>query len=322
LGFRSSGDFPLSLTRHNLGLFGALAIIGLRLTIGFHFFSEGLDKLLNPRPFTAPFLSAAKGPFAPLLRSYVWDADGLVRLGYTGPGSKGMSVKPTEKHWDEYTRRAITHYGFDEQQKKRAADILKRYQRDLRQFARDYREDIAEYFRGVERRNQQLATRSIQQVDSLRGQSETWQSELRKKGAPLLAQVDSLWVGLERDLYALVKSSKSPASREKLAIGTLQPYVIDAGTIDRIVPWFDLFVGLSLIAGLLTRVGAVLGAAFLAMVAVSQFPGATGAIPTWPQWIEMFALLSLAAVNAGQYGGLDFLVRAARAKCCPSKRQS
>ncbi len=312
------GDTTLALTRHNLGLFGALAIIGLRLTIGFHFLNEGLDKFIDPKPFTGYFLASSKGPLAPWLKSYIWDPDGLVRLGYVpgGNGTPRADFTATEQYWNDYAQRVARHHRFSEQQAQQAGKVLAEHHERREWFAQAYQEDLTEYFRGIERRDQQMATPSIRKVESLRGQAEQWQADVKKMSSPLLKQVDGMWSSLERELNAVgAGNGKAP-----LPIGKLGRTLFDSEWIDGFIPWFDVTIGICLILGLFTRVAGLAGAGFLATVIATQWPGATGAIPTWFQATEMFALLTLVAVNAGQYGGLDFFCRALRAKCCPASR--
>ena len=62
-----------------LGMVGILTIILLRLCIGFHFYSEGVDKLSSD--FDAgQFFSNSRGPMAGFFQRQVWDWDGNVRL--------------------------------------------------------------------------------------------------------------------------------------------------------------------------------------------------------------------------------------------------
>ena len=71
------------------------------------------------------------------------------------------------------------------------------------------------------------------------------------------------------------------------------------------MPWFDVAIGACLILGLFTRPAAILGAAFLASICVSQWPLSPGAVPIYNQAIEMLALFALAAIGAGRFFGLD-----------------
>ena len=78
--------------------------------------------------------------------------------------------------------------------------------------------------------------------------------------------------------------------------------------IDSVVPYFDLTVGILLILGLGTRITALIGSTFLAMIVATQLPGVPGAQDTINQIIEMGGLLVLAAIGGGQFGGLDYFV--------------
>ena len=84
--------------------------------------------------------------------------------------------------------------------------------------------------------------------------------------------------------------------------------LMDTNTIDRIVPYFDALVGVLLILGLFTRLAALAGAGFLFSIILTQWPGSPGAEPVYYQTIEMLGMLFLAAVAAGQYAGLDFIL--------------
>jgi hypothetical protein len=53
-------------------------------------------------------------------------------------------------------------------------------------------------------------------------------------------------------------------------------------------------------------VAALAGAAFLASVCASQWPGSPNAAPIYFQLDVTFALLVLAAIGAGRYLGIDY----------------
>ena len=69
----------------------------MRVVIGFHFFTEGADKLKSPGWTSAGFLGNAKGQFADSFQNMVWDADGLARL----------DAKETEALWSHFQVYAI-----------------------------------------------------------------------------------------------------------------------------------------------------------------------------------------------------------------------
>ncbi len=300
-----------------------MTLIALRLLIGFHFLNEGLDKLLHPKPFTAAFLENAKGPFAPALRAKVWDVDGLARLGYQpSEGERGfptIDVSATREQWDGFRQRVVAYYGFDEEQVKAADKVLQSYDKLLTDYVKDYEPDLVEYFQGIERRNRYRDEAWRDEVSSLRGQLADIEAKLKATRGRFLSEIDAMWRGLERDLNAIASPEQS---RRPLEIGRLQAAPLDSVALDRFVPWFDISIGVCLITGLLVRFAGALAAAFLAMVVASQWPGSPGAVPTWYQAIEMVAIVHLVVIGAGNWGGLDGLIRKWRGKCCSPKQGS
>lgn len=60
---------------------GIVALVALRITIGWHFFYEGVWKIANQDEFSAkPFLAMSKGPAAPMYHMMLPDFDGRQRL--------------------------------------------------------------------------------------------------------------------------------------------------------------------------------------------------------------------------------------------------
>jgi uncharacterized membrane protein YphA (DoxX/SURF4 family) len=303
------------------GLLALLAIFALRLGIGFHFFSEGLTKVRDPKPFSSYFLLAAKGPYAADFREMVWDPDGLTRLGYV-PSKDGafptidLESAATNEHWTEYGDEIAEHYGFDKKQKSQRDEVLENYAQTLEQFKKDSGAELVEYFQGVERRNEnweKIAGKKL--TATLWGQAQEWENEVISKRIPLVQQIDSMWGLLETDLNAI--ANKKQVKKGEFALEKMGRRPMDSEGIDRFIPWFDCSIGVLLILGLLTRITSVVAAGFLASVIVTQWPGAMGAAPTWPQLIEMLGLLTLAAVGAGRIGGLDYLIRS----CCRRKKR-
>ena len=71
-------------------------------------------------------------------------------------------------------------------------------------------------------------------------------------------------------------------------------------------------VGVCLLLGLFTRTASLVGALFLLSVMLSQPPWVAGAmspVPYYYQLVEFAALLFLAAVGAGKWAGLDFIIQ-------------
>jgi uncharacterized membrane protein YphA (DoxX/SURF4 family) len=314
LRFFAIGGSALERSRATLGWWGGLTLIALRLVIGFHFTNEGLDKILHPHPFTAPFLENAVGPLRGWFHGMVWDKDGLLRLGYQR--SEGMlpqvDMQPTRDAWRDFFARIVVHYNLDEQKWPELERVLKSYLRLLDAFVQEHKEEIQEYFQGVERRDAYRRDPNRMEVASLREQLARIESELRSKRQALLARIDALWAGLERDLNQVAAGQDN--SRSPLRLVRLGRRWLDSETLNQVVPWFDLVVGLCLVTGALVRVAGLAGAVFLAAIVVSQWPGDPQAAPTWAQAIELAAMLHLVALGAGRWAGLDSLF----ARCCRS----
>jgi uncharacterized membrane protein YphA (DoxX/SURF4 family) len=294
-------------TSYRIGWLAAATIVALRVGIGVHFLGEGLSKVSQPRPFSAAFFGNAKGPLAPLYTGLVWDPDGEYRL----------DLNATLSQWDDYRNRVVSHYGFDDKQKKAADQTLKTYEARLKQHISSNREDIDEYYKWVERRkaNKEDPTR---QLASLQRHDDRIEADALKLYAELIPPIDLLWKELENDLNALA-SQEQWERHGRLAIGKPGRRAVDSETLDRVIPWFDIGVGACLILGLFTRPAAALGAAFLASVCLSQWPASPGAMPIYNQFVEMLALLALAAIGAGRFLGIDFLFGGLKQWCCPAK---
>lgn len=307
------GDRPLTTSSYRYGTVAVLALVVLRLVIGWHFFREGADKLIAGDFTSVGFFKVAKGPLVPAFRWFIWDGDGQARL----------DQKATEDAWDQYRQRVSDHYGFDEQQQKQSHAVCERRKEQLKSFFEDKQESLEKFRKGLERRNQNRQTRAYQEVASLRGQAESIEKDLAKELGPWLATVDGLWKGYEQDLNELATDQQS--SRGRLALGKPGRHLLDTLFIDQIIPYFDLIVGACLILGLCTRLSSLAGAGFLASIVATQWPGATGALPTYYQVIETVAMLVLAALGAGRFAGLDFFLepwclRVCK-RCCAPKSE-
>ena len=85
-----------------------------------------------------------------------------------------------------------------------------------------------------------------------------------------------------------------------------------------LVTWMLTLIGLALIVGCCTRLAALGGAVFMAMIVLTQFswpawyppnPGIVGhALVIDKNFVEMMALLVLAGIGAGRWGGVDSVI--------------
>jgi uncharacterized membrane protein YphA (DoxX/SURF4 family) len=294
------GASPLSTYRITVGWWVIAAIVALRVGIGVHFYLEGTSKLRDPKPFSAGFFGNAKGPFAPIYKRMVWDADGKHRL----------NREATVKNWNNYQKQVASHFGFDKEQQQSAKDIVADYEDRLKYYIGSKREDIDEYFDQLDRRDKNLKDPARAGLTSLQAHDARIETERNAKKMPILAGIDAMWKNLENDLNALA-TEKQYKAHGRLPIGKVGRGFPDTVLLDAVVPYFDVLIGLLLILGLFTRFAGIAGGLFLASVCASQWPG-YGGIPIFYQLVEMLALFALAAIGAGQFCGLDYVISGLR----------
>ena len=295
------------MSRTQLGPLAAVVIVVLRLAIGLHFMSEGLDKVRGTKPFSsAGFLGNAKGPLAPLFKGLVADPDGYYKL----------DAEATLAHWTNYRDRVARHYGFDEDQLKQTENLLGKAEGRLNDFFAENEETLDEYYKQLERRDANAAKPERAGMQTLQTHDARIAGDWMKLKGQLLSQVDALWKNVETDFNNVATSEQRNAAGGPLPIGKRPARgVFTTDFVDRVIPWFDVLVGVCLIIGLRTRTAAVLGGLFLASVCASQWPGYPGAAPIYYQSVEMLALFALAAVGAGKVASIDALL----CGCCANR---
>lgn len=284
-----------------LGLIGAISLVLLRVTVGWHFYTEGVDKRTTTDWSAAPFFANANGPLAPEYRKLVWDWDGKFRL------SKGGIMLTFARFRDQVG----THYGFDEKQKAQAqanyANAIEQYEWVIESNATDLEE-----FELGRQRIEEFSTDAKEKelrdgVSSLGGQRDTIRREWLSKGAPTLQQIDTLWANYESEQNKIATPEQRQASGY-LNFVKPRTNLIDTSTIDRVVPYFDMAIGLCLLIGLFTPVAALAAAGFLGSVFLSQLPPASGPNSTYYHLVESMACLVLAGTGAGRFAGVDYFL--------------
>ena len=294
-------------SRYQLGWCSIIALVALRLLIGAHFYSEGAKKLQNPKPFSGPFLSNAKGPMADFYQGMIWDRDGRIRL----------DQKRTIERWDEYKKQIASHYGFTDEQTKKIENVTEDHVVHLQDFFDENAEDVDKYLKGLDRRDENLKNKARQNVKSLKGQVVRIERERKSLGRGLLSSVDTLWAAYERDANAVATDDQK--NRGILALPKPSAPTISSETMDRWVPYFDITIGALLFLGLFTRVAGSAAAIFLLSIIASQWPGSTGAVATWPQSIEMIGLWVLIGTGAGRFCGIDVIIENLIKRCCSNR---
>ncbi|WP_146409131.1 DoxX family protein [Allorhodopirellula heiligendammensis] len=295
--------FPLrlavgyGLSPRILGYIAIAMLVILRITIGFHFLTEGTEKVRQGNWSAKPFFANAKGPFASEFRQMVWDYDGATRL----------DPHQTMVIWATYRENIANHFGFDDKQKALAQDnyitAVEQYEYVIELDANA----IEEYTLGLDRIAKLDADPVRDGVSSLGGQREMVRKELNSLVSATLQQIDMIWENYETAQNQLATDEQlAQHSPYKLVRPRLA--MMDTSVIDRIVPYFDMITGWLLILGLFTPVAALAVGAFLFSVFLSQFPPTTGPGSSNYQLIESLACFLLAATGAGRFAGLDFFL--------------
>jgi uncharacterized membrane protein YphA (DoxX/SURF4 family) len=279
-----------------LGTLGILSIVALRVCIGWHFYMEGATKVRGDDFSSVGFLNAAKGPLADKFQSLIWDHDGKIRL----------DQKRVIEIFKAGGEDASKHFGFTEEQNQELAKVTKQFTDKLNEEVyKPASDDIIKFTKGQER-IAKMESSDMYQLESMLGQKDKIKTELATGVKPTLTKVEEVWNQYENRLNAIANSTQwDSVGRYRLVKPGQGPLSTD--TVDKIIPIFDMVIGILLIIGLLTPVASILAALFLLSVVLTQMPGYPGAAPTYFQAVEAIALLVLAATDAGRYAGLDFL---------------
>lgn len=279
-----------------LSVFGMLAIVLLRVGVGWHFYMEGASKVRKGDFHSEGFLTGAEGPLAGEFHNMIWDYDGHVRLNREG----------LKKLFSQAAEDAKQHFQLTDAQSKPVDKLRNSFLEKIDEtFAEGY-DDVEKYWINVKRLDDRAHDEVWHEVASLNGQMRKVEKDSRAAVADTLKTVDALWDQYELRLNGM-------ANREQFAAAGYFHFdrpgegVVTTRLVDRIIPIFDMAVGILLMIGLLTPLAAGAGALFLLSVVLSQTPGYPGTQPTYFQAVEALALLTLMATDAGRYAGLDFI---------------
>lgn len=312
-----------------------MAIVILRITVGWHFFYEGVWKINPDNKFSAiPFLGLAKGPAATLFYDMLPDIDGKTRLTIQeteAPRLNNPKVKdkvkyfPTfEKEWTDYYLKFTKYYKLNEEQDKQAKRLLLRYLWSGYDYAAEIESEVEGYVDSYDRYIAAVAEganqaehqrkRDWDQMLKLRGEVDKWSGELTAYGNEFQLQ---LWNLL--DAGQQNKGTLPPIVYGNNKIIVSAPFVGVNSWVDFLnfgVTWALTAIGLCLMIGLCSRLAALGGAAFLCAVLLTQPPWPSIYPPFHPEvghsmivdknFVEMIACLVIAALPTGRWAGLDF----------------
>jgi len=296
-----------------------VALVALRLGCGWLFYREGSKKLDSDSFTSTQFLRGAKGPLAGLYVGMIPDPYGTLRQDYTY----------TEDYWERYYNNAAGHFNFDEEQLDEAETAYHRALAKLKFYLGDTEEEREENLRQWDR-VQQAKNNATAGVNYRRTWIEQKEDEINAELQGWLRDIDEIWDSYEKDINDIARGGmldlgggKSMSQHQYYGHYPLPPpgaRGITSGFADTVIPWFTFGVGALLVLGLFTRVAALGGSLFLLSVVGSQPPFVASAEDINYQIVLLLALLVVAAVGAGRWGGLDFFLRWGWSKCCGGTR--
>jgi len=311
----------------------------LRIAIGWHFLTEGLEKyestIHGGKPFSAEvYLRNANGPLAPYFRGMLPDANGLALL----------DPVRLKAGWAAEVDRIGRHYGFNETQELEAKklleqsetwadywfnnhdndDLRRKYYRDLRAVQAVERDPNAmsyERERAWEGRtalNIDRKTVTTPLID---------QSNALEAAVVGLATAEQKQALLGRYDFGFIRRSLAPLGLDddfdawRVQRASYRPPSTSLDFVNSMTTYGLILIGACLILGLFTPFASLCAVAFLAMIYLSM--------PPWPgtppnpkaeghYWIvnknliELIACLLIATTASGHWFGLDALFFGAR----------
>lgn len=297
--------------RYYPGFFGALFLVLLRTAIGWHFLTEGMEKLNPPtgQPFTAEnYLRSATGPLDWWFRSQVPDVDSLETLS-RDPSGRPAALKA---RWREELERVAGHYRFSPDQRKQAEEALKSVEDQADAWFNDLGnvQRVDKYVADVMRLRERRENPNILRHEWAKYYDD--RRELEQERIDLTAPMRGWTASLRASWSEIVtddqRNAFGPPPRAPMT---------SLDWINLTTAWGLTFAGLGLMLGLLTPLAALTGAALLAMFYLS--------LPPWPglplppnaeghYWIvnknlvEFLACLVLASTPNGLWIGVDALL--------------
>ncbi len=286
-----------------------IALVLLRVTVGWHFLYSGIWKVQQPNFSAAGFLGQAKGPFADHFHNMVPDIDGREHLDYEA------QQEAMKKYADSF----VMVNGFNEAQSAEAKELLASHQAAVEDFLTEEKKDkdgkkvrvlkepFDEYLHKLGRLND---AKDADTYDIPFQQKRNWDEQLKLRGqaAGWSRDIDKIWQSLKAELTDLLgdKADKAPPRKDSLE------------QVDKLVTYTNIAIGVCLIAGLFTRFSALCGAAFLAQIVAAQpdwpglypppHPSAGRSLIVSKEFVEMMTLVALGFLPTGRWAGLDLFV--------------
>jgi uncharacterized membrane protein YphA (DoxX/SURF4 family) len=313
-----------------------MALVALRLALGFHFLYEGVWKIKpfdrfsasHPEDFTAePFLTQAKGPISGLFYAMLPDVNGRERLQIASDAKGRISIDSSAitQRWKDIRHDFLSHY-----QPPRSADAAAQasYERLARAAERTYNDFLAKAENYLKANTDEIVAHfgalDRFESDKERNQEASYQKqrhwdrmmELRHEADKWIKDLGDQETAFKNSLYSLLDEQQAQLGRVPASWNPLRWERMEQ--INFAVTYGLTAIGLCLILGLGTPAAALGGAAFMCFVVMTQ-PAFAAFYPPDPHvvghalfvnkdFVEMVALLVVAASAAGRWGGLDYFL--------------
>lgn len=285
-------------------------LVLLRLNIGWHFYSEGVSHYTDKKWTSAVVLRNATGPLAPTFRSYLpeyADLQTLAAAKDTKDVDAWLQKKADAMAADR--QQFVDFFKFDDSQKAASEKLLKLRQDQIRSWGPANKEDLETYFHDRDRLARQKTEPAATDVPFEKQRIADKQAELRSQASGWVAALQAVPASFRDELAAL-------RTDQQIAQGLPPQPPTALSKVDKVMLYGIIGIGICLMLGLFTRLACLLGAAFLVSVVLTQPFWVSDAQPTFNQWVEMIALLTLASTNVGKWGGLDFFLSCLTGGCC------
>ena len=292
-----------------LPLIAVVALSFLRIVLGLHFFLEGLSHLRDPSWSSVGFRKAAVGPLAGAYRGTLpqtGDWSGTLGRIDARPASEAAAAWQASvmAEWRRLLDRRQRLAPLDDAARKAAEQRLADAGDELRDYLASIADDLAEHRRQTERLAATERKPGAADIPFERDRVAKKRSELAGQAAGWMADASAIGRKLVADWDAALGSPEARRS----AAAAVEPTSL--WKADRFVSWSLVTIGACLLVGLFVKFNAMGAAIFLTSVIAAQPFWVPGAQATYNQWVELAALLAIAALPVGGWSGLDhFLVR-------------
>lgn len=323
----------------------ALMLVLLRLSIGWHFFAEGSQKVVVDEAATGryrvkfsaeDFLQQAKGPVAPLLYSQLpgqhkWRS--LLAQPLRNPtsptdqssdettGDQSPVDVPSNPAFAAWARQILNDWAatrdrflktsaLSDEQRRQARELYVRRGQQLVDYLKQEAPDIVDYRHQLWRLKNWQEDPAAGELPYLDSRIAAKQREVSQQPILWLNEVRTMETNFTDDLRNLLsdaeRANEDTAAALEAALADPKQRMLDRLNVG--VTCLVLGVGVCLLLGFFTRLASLAGALFLFSVMITQPPWIPGAVDDyfWYQLVELTALLVLMATGAGRWAGLDY----------------